>query len=105
MTKVTVDPGICGLISKVEATSVDEEEVTLKVESDCSSICKLMEEAGDTFDSFELCLKKPGEGPLYEHAKKILPGHASCPVIAGMIKAAEVECKLALPKQVTITFE
>lgn len=104
MTKVKIDPGICGLITEVEAVSEDGLDVTLKIETACKAVNEMLQVVGDTFDSYELCLKKPGEGTFYEYAKEHFPGHASCPVIAGIIKAAEVECKLALPKKAEITF-
>ncbi len=104
MTKVKINPGVCGLITEVEAVSEDGLDVTLKIRSGCKSVHEMLSVTGDTFDSYELCLKKPGEGALYDYAKEHFPGHASCPVIAGVIKAAEVECKLALPKTAEITF-
>ncbi len=105
MTKVKIDPGACGLITHVEAKSEDGMEVTVSVVSDCENIKKMMDALGDTFDPYEVCLKKPGAGPLYEYAGQNMPGHAACPVIAGIIKCIEVECKLALPKNVQISFE
>ena len=105
MTKVKIDPGICNLITTVEATSEDQMEVKVIVKSMCQSINKMFQELGDTFDSYELCLAKPGDNELYKYAAKNLPGHAGCPTIAGIIKCIEVECKLALPKDVTIKFE
>lgn len=105
MTKVKINPGICGLNTKVTVASEDQMDVTVKVASACQSVQKMFEELGDTFDAYEICLGKPGEGPLYEYAKEHFPGHASCPVIAGITKCIEVECKLALPKDAEITFE
>lgn len=105
MTKVKIDPGVCGLITTVEAESEDGMEVTLKVKSGCESIRKMFEELGDTFDAYELCLGKPGTGPLYEYAQEHFPGHCACPAIAGITKAVEVACRLALPKNASITFE
>lgn len=104
MTKVKIDPGICNLLTSVVATSEDGMDVTLKVKSACIDINNMFKEIGTTFDAFELCLSKPGAGPLYEYAKEHFPGHCACPAIAGIIKAAEVECNLALPKDATITF-
>ncbi len=102
MTTVKIDPGICGLITNVTAESEDGMEVKLTVKSGCKSIIQMFGELGQTFDSYELCLAKPGDNCFYEYARKKLPGHASCPTIAGIIKAVEVECKLALPKNVSI---
>ena len=105
MTKVHIDPGVCGLPTAVEATSDDGMEVRLKIASGCEPLRRLTESLGDTFDAYELCLAKPGDGPLYEYAREALPGHCACPAVAGIIKAAEAECKLALPRDAEIRFE
>ena len=105
MKKVRIEPGICRLITQVEAESEDGMEVTLRVKSDCAAVKGMFEELGGTFDVFSLCLCKPGEGPFYEYARKKFPGHASCPVIAGILKCAEAECNLALPHDVAIVCE
>ena len=105
MVKVKIDPGVCGLLTTLEAVSEDGMEVTLHVKSGCSAVNKMFQDLGDTFDSYELCLGKPGTGPLYEYAKEHFPGHCACPTIAGILKAAEVASGLALPKEVSMTFE
>ena len=105
MKRVKIDPGVCGFVTMVEAESEDGMEVKLRIRSGCDAVMKMMKELGDTFDAFELCLKKPGENMLYEYASKNFPGHASCPVIAGIVKCAEAECNLALPRNVSFTFE
>ena len=105
MKKVKIDPGVCGLPTTVEATSEDGIEVRIHVKSACESIRKMAEELGDTFDAYEVCLVKPGDGPFYEYACAHFPGHAACPAIAGIIKCMEAECRLALPKDSTIIFE
>lgn len=104
MTTVKIHPGVCGLDTKVTAESEDQMEVKVKVASGCASVRKMFEDFGDTFDAYEVCLTKPGAGPLYEYAAEHFPGHACCPVIAGIIKCMEVECRLALPDDVTISF-
>ena len=105
MTKVTIDPGVCGLITSVEASSEDKMDVTVKVKSACTAVQKMFEELGDKFDAYEVCLSKPGENVFYQYAAEHFPGHASCPAIAGIVKCIEVECNLALPKTATIIFE
>ncbi len=104
MTKVRIQPGICNLTTTVTAQSEDQMEVTVKVASACEAVRKMMEELGDTFDAFELCLTKPGQGPLYDYAAEHFPGHAACPAINGIIKCVEAECRLALPADASITF-
>jgi hypothetical protein len=105
MTKIKIEQGICGFVTKVEAVSDDGEEVTIKVESGCGHVMKMFETLGDTFDSYELCFHKPGGGSLYGYAAENFPTHCGCVAISGIIKAVEAECKLALPKDASITFE
>ncbi|MBC5737034.1 MULTISPECIES: DUF6951 family protein [Oscillospiraceae] len=106
MKKLLVNPGICGFKTLVEA-SADKEtgDVTVKVASGCPAVQKMMDEVGDTFDSYALCLTPPGAGPLYEYAAAHFPAHAACPVISGIIKCAEAESVLALPAEVSFTFQ
>lgn len=105
MTKVKIIQGICGFVTNVEAVDAGDGEITLTVESGCDSVRKMFEVLGDTFDGYELCLDKPGRGPLYEYASENFPTHCGCLAIAGVIKAAEAECKLALPRDASIAFE
>jgi len=104
MTKVQINPGICGFIASVEASSDDQQMVTLNVKSGCAGIRKLAEKLGDEVDAYEVCFGKPGTGEVYEAAQETCPSHASCPVIAGILKCIEVECKLALPQNAEIKF-
>lgn len=103
-TKVVIEPGICKLGTSVVATMVDEDTVKIEVKSACEPIENMIKELGDTYDTFETCLVKPGEGPFYEYAKKNFPVHVSCPAINGILKAMEVEGKLALPLDAEIRF-
>ena len=103
-TKVIIEPGICKLATSVVATLVDDDEVKLQVKTACDSIKEMFEDLGDTFDTFEVCLQKPGSGPFFDYAREHFPVHVSCPAIAGIIKAMEVEGKLALPYDASIRF-
>ena len=104
MTKLRVDPGICGMIATVSASCEDGETVKVEVESPCPAIQKMMQELGAEFDMFEICMVKPGTGPFYEYAAEKLPGHAGCPVCAGIQKCIEAACGMALKKDVSFTF-
>jgi len=106
MTKVRINPGVCGFVAEVTAVSEDDgENVKITVSSECQSVKKLLSVTGNSFDPYELCLKKPGGNALYKCAAELFPAHAACPVIAGIIKCAEAECRLALPRDASITFE
>ena len=103
-TKVVIEPGICHLTCSVTAELVGDDELEVDVATGCDSIRGMFDELGNTFDSFEVCLQKPGNGPFYESAKEHFPVHVSCPAICGIIKAMEVEAKLALPENASSTF-
>lgn len=103
MTKVKINPGVCGLVTTVTA-SAKKYKVDLKVASGCESVRKMMEELGTTFDAFSEVLVKPGQGSFYKYASENFPAHAACPVIAGIIKCMEAECKLGLKAPASIDF-
>ena len=105
MTKVRIDPGVCGLKTLVEAEANEDNEVVLKINSACKAIKGMAAELGEDFDAFEICMQKPGKGPFYEYARSgKQPIHAACPVISGIVKCVEAECHLALKKNVSIEF-
>jgi len=104
MTKVRVEPGVCGQTAVVQAVSEDGMTVKITVESPCAAIQGMMASLGEEFDAYELCLARPGANALYEYAAEKLLMHAGCPVLAGIAKCAEVECRLALPKDAAICF-
>ena len=104
MTKVRIEPGPCGFVTAVDAETVEDTEVRVKVRTGCESIKNMMKELGDTYDAYEVCLVKPGMGPFFEYAQEHFPVHVSCPVINGIIKAIEVESKLALKRDCSIKF-
>ena len=104
MTKVRIDPGICGLKTLVSAQAQDETSVTVKISSACPSIQAMAKELGEEYDAYELCLQKPGVGPFYDYAQEHFPVHVACPALNGIIKCVEAECHLALKKNASIEF-
>ncbi len=105
MTKVLIDPGACGFTTRVFAESEDGQETTVRVATGCKAVQDMMKEVGAELDAYELCLVKPGKGPLFDYAGEHFPVHAGCPVIAGIVKCVEAECGLALKHDVSIKFE
>lgn len=106
MTKVKIEPGICGFTTQVTATADedDDTELTVKVATGCPSVKAMMEALGEEYEAYEVCLRKPGEGPFFDYARAHFPVHVSCPVINGIIKCMEVEAHLALRRDAAITF-
>ena len=106
MTRVKVEPGPCGFKTVVtaEASEDDPSEVKVKVACGCEAVQEMMKELGDTLDAYEVCLQKPGQGPLFDYAAEHFPVHVVCPVITGSTKCVEAEAQLALKHNVTIEF-
>jgi hypothetical protein len=107
MTKMTilkVDPGACGFVAKITANSEDHMTTTIEVDTGCETITKMMQELGNTFNAYKLCLIKPGTGPLYEYAKENFPMHGACPLISAITKCVEAECQLAVKRNTTFEF-
>ena len=106
MTKSKVDAGSCGIITSIEAIKDEDLNVTIDVKSGCSIINDMMKNVGtNKFKCYDICLKSVNQSVFFREGAKDLPLHPSCPVIAGIIKTAEVECGLMPPKDVTIIFE
>lgn len=105
MTKVIINPGVCGFKTVVTADTNEDEEVILKVSSGCASVKAMMQELGDTFDPIEVCLKKPGDNVFYDYARAHFPVHAACPIISGILKCMEAEGQMALPANASIEFQ
>ena len=99
MTRVRIDPGICGFACEVEAACDDGQHVRLHIHSECPHATKLAQELdGQAIDVFEAFASGQMAGIC-----AALP-HASCPVPAGICKAIEVAAGLALPRDARITF-
>ena len=98
MAKVCIHAGICGFTTTVKATSEDKQHAQLEILSDCPNFNQLKKELTQA-DAFAECFGKPGEGQVHQAFRKYCP-HGACPVSYGVIKAIEIACGLALPKDV-----
>jgi len=101
MTKVKINPGVCGMECTVEVSKIDRMNFNVKVESKCQMVTKL----GEQFKTINMrdALKKYGQSVVFEQASQIL-AHGTCPVPTGLLKAIEAEARMALPRDVSITF-
>ena len=77
-------------------------EANVRVESKCPAVQKMAAALEQPVDVYEACFVKPGEGPVYEAAGHLQ--HGACPMPSAVLKCMEAECKLALPRDVTMTF-
>ncbi len=99
MATAEVFAGNCGYSTKVEA-QLEGKVCHLSITSDCSVIRKLAEDLTEVNPYQEISSKRATPKTLEAGLKYCT--HAACPVPVGIIKAVEVEAKLALPQDVTI---
>jgi len=103
MRKIKVNPGVCGLESIITVNADSSGDTNIEVETKCPAVKKFIESLEQPVDGYTVVMReKPGTGEIYEAAANL--SHAACPVPSALIKAIEVECKLALPKTVEFTF-
>ena len=77
MTKVKIEPGVCGLPTMVTAEADEDQlEVKLTVTSGCEAVKKMFATLGDTFDPYEICLVKPGCGRCMRMRRRTSPDTA-----------------------------
>jgi hypothetical protein len=99
MSTAEIFAGNCGFNTKVEAT-MDGKVCKLSITSECSAINKMAGELTEVNPYQEISFKRAM--PAIHAAGHKHCTHAACPVPVGIIKAVEVEAKLALPTDVTI---
>lgn len=105
MTKVRVNPGVCGFIAEITAENIeDDDEIEVTVDTKCPTVSKMMESLGNRFDAYSVCMAKPGTEIFHQYAAKNYSIHAACPMISAIIKTIEAEAGLALKKNVSIEF-
>jgi len=104
MTTAFVKPGACGLESKIMVTkkNVDSDNycVDIHIESESDNIKRLAKELTEV-NGFEEVFKSFLTSEVYRLSSKCKL-HLACPVPCAIIKAVEVECGLALPRDVEI---
>ena len=99
MQTIAVYGDNCGFTTEVEAT-MQGGTCNFIIQSECTAIQKLAEDLKQVNPYEEISFRR---GTPSIHEKGMLHcTHASCPVPVGIIKAVEVEAKLALPTDVTI---
>jgi hypothetical protein len=101
MCKLRVDPGICGFECEVDVIKQDKRTSIVKIKSECDQILKFNE----ILHSIELrdIFVSPVKNVVFKLAQKA-GCHASCPVPIAVLKCAEVEMGMALPRNVVMNF-
>jgi hypothetical protein len=99
-----VKPGICGLASRVKASSADGMNVVVGIESACPRIQAYAAQALE-LDAYQELLSKPLAQTLPVRLAAEHNLHTTCVVPVAVLKAAEVAAGLALPEAVSLELE
>jgi hypothetical protein len=99
MSKAEINAGVCQHVTTVEA-KMEGKVCKLSITSSCKAIQELAKELPEVTPMLEISCKRAIPQTLQMGMKHCY--HAACPVPVGIIKAVEVEGKLALPKDVLI---
>jgi hypothetical protein len=103
MTRVKVEPGICGFAYSVVTSKKSHDALDVRVECDCDMISALAKAPQEV--TIQDLFKRPfNENAVYQRAGGCNL-HSSCPIPWAIIKASEAELMLALPRTVTMTFD
>lgn len=103
MAKGTINAGICGFTTTIEAEKTEDYNVKLTIESDCPHIQKMANELIEV-DALKEISYRRGDRQILTAGAKFCT-HAACVVPAGVVKVVEIAAGLALPQQVTINLE
>ena len=99
MAKAVVTAGICGFSATVEAR-MQGDNCKIKITSDCEAIKNLAANLTSVDPYQEISFS--GDGPKTLQMAKEYCRHTACPVPVGILKAIEVEARLALPADVDV---
>jgi len=99
--RVTVDAGICGFRSAIEARKQGA-TVSIAIESECAQISQLNETLGSMglTDIFTPACRNL----IFVRAQEARC-HVTCPVPVAILKCVEVELGMALPRDASIAFQ
>ena len=101
MTKVQVNPGVCGFTVDVSIEKDQDRNFHISLDTECGMVKKMAEDI--SFLNFRAPFSAILHNPVYRSASKNLK-HAACPAPSAILKAIEVEAGACLPRPVTITF-
>lgn len=105
MIRTTIQAGVCGFHTRVEARSDDMQMVSLEVASDCEKIRGLAQALKNPIDAYQE-IGDGSDGVVLSMARAHLTGCcAGCAVPSGIFKTVQVAGGVALPAPISITIE
>jgi hypothetical protein len=103
LTRVAVNPGICGFHCVIEGERKDKYLVALRGRgSECKHIQRLFEKVREV--SLRDLFAPISKSPVFQAAQQS-GCHPMCPVPIAVLKTAEVTMGMALPRDAEIKFE
>jgi hypothetical protein len=102
MCKLVVEPGICGFKTEVEVKRENSQKARVAIKTECSQVMELNEML-HSLDLKDIFIP-PRKNIVFALSEKA-GCHASCPIPFAILKCAEIEMGLALPREVLITFK
>lgn len=106
MTRVTLNAGACGEQVAITVTRLDKYSVQVLIDTACPKVAAMAPDLAQL-----PCLGRehtvflPHDRSAIYQAAANHHLHTACPVPAAILKAIEVELGMAVPRDVTITFE
>jgi len=102
LTRVHIDPGICGFPAIIEIKTVGKRQYSVKLTTECEKLAQL----SDQIETLNLrdAFKQAKDSKLYSVVADCLL-HPACPMPVAIIKALEVEAGIALARDVVIRFD
>jgi len=100
VTRVEIKAGVCGFTTLVEVERIGG-ELRVSVSSGCSMVTRLGERLGPLRPIHAAA--RILENPVHRAADGCI-AHPACPVVAGILKAIEVETGVAVPEDSWIRF-
>ena len=99
MTRVEVDPGVCGFKATVIATKGEDEKISIEIDTECTYVQELAEKLGalDPFKEWSSFF----ESEVFKEANCYIH-HTDCVLPTAILKAVNVEAGLALPADVSL---
>lgn len=101
MTKIIVDPGICGFPVTITVDMDKNKKIHVFIDTECEMVKKMLDDIS-TLD-LKTAFKGYLNNQVYLSAGKHIR-HVACPVPSGILKAIEVEAGICLPRDVNIKF-
>jgi hypothetical protein len=102
--KATINAGVCGFVTEVHAHCDDSQHVSFDLTTGCENVQKLAD-ALPTVDAFTE-IGSGFDGQVMQAVRSCFQGCCGgCAVPVGVFKAMQVAAKLALPQDVTMSFE